>query len=142
MTEASDGSRSTSTEQARLEATAIVASRVSREEAGIRVRHERVRSLWRDVMILALVAAVAILGVRTATESSRTKKAVQQSDQRNCNLYRDVAIIPLAPKTTPTGLHLIADFRNSYYIYHCQDRHGSLPPADPRLRPYLVPAAK
>lgn len=142
MTDASDGSRSTSTEQARLEATAIVASRVSREEAGIRVRHERVRSMARDAMILVLVVAVAILGVRTATESSRTRKAVQQADQRNCNLYRDVGTIPILAATTATGLHLIADFRNSYYTYQCQDRHGALPPADPRLRPYLVPAAK
>jgi len=130
------------TEKARLEATALVSSKVAREEAQIRVRRERIRSQVRDGAILVLVVIVAILVFRNATEASRVKSTVQHGDQANCNLYHDVGTIPLAPNTTAVGLHLIADFRNSYFAYDCEKKHGLLPPPDPRLAKYLSPEAK
>lgn len=130
------------TEKKRLEATALVASKVSREEASIRIKHEKIRTYFREAVLLVLVVVVALLGYRNLTEGGRTKAAVIHAAQVNCQQYHDVAIIPLVANTSVVGLSLIADFRNSYYGFDCEQHTGQLPIPDPRLLPYLNKDAK
>lgn len=132
------------TARAQLEASAIVASKVSREESRRVVRLATMRTMFREGMIAGLVVAVALLVLYAVTQNSRTKAAVLQGQQINCKLDRDVSKVPLGPssKITATGLTLIADFRNGYYAAMCEQKLGPLPKPDPRLLPYLDTGAK
>jgi hypothetical protein len=142
LAEIQRGLSATHLEQKRLEATALVASKVSREESQIIVRREKIKTLLREGIIALLVIAVAILGYRNLTEAQRTKAALIVAQQINCRQYSDIASIPLSNASTRTALSLVADFRNSYYAFECQRKYGQLNLPDPKLLPFLNNEAK
>lgn len=137
----SDDGSSRPSEQARLEASALVASRVSRQESRFAIRRASLFALMREAIIVLLVIIVALLAWHAWGESKRTRDAAIKTAQQNCQLYHDVAVLPLPATSSTLGIHLVADFRNSYYDYDCQSRLGNLPSPDHRLLQYLVPAA-
>lgn len=137
-----DPCKGCSVEQKRLEATALVASRVSREEATHAVRRANWLSYTREAVIVILVIAVALLSYRSTTESDRTSKAIDHNRQRDCGSLRKFGLIVPQRDTTVVGLQILAQNRNSYYLDDCNLLYGRLPEPDPRMLPYLIKQAQ
>lgn len=76
---------------------------------------------------LFVVALVALAGVAKAYEDARNL-------QGTCQVWHDLAELPLAPNAGQTGLQLVADGREQYERLSCATQKGQLPPADPRVQ--------
>lgn len=122
-----------------------------------------VKTLWLLTagLIIAIVAVVALVyayvghsnsdearlqAVKAELQSEKAEvvaAAAQQATLADCPTWHDASVIPLAAATTKQGLLLFADFRRSYFTLDCADvlingkPLGALPPADPKLYPYL-----
>lgn len=97
------------------------------------VADRTVNRWYRTAMMffcLSVVLAVALFAVAKAYEDERNL-------QGTCQVWHDLAELPLAPTTGQTGLQLVADGRNSYERLSCAGKLGELPPADPRVQAIL-----
>lgn len=92
------------------------------------------RLVWKLTYSLA-AALVVIAALSISLISNVTANSASAQSQAACQLYHDGANAPVAPSTSPLGLHFSAGLRVAYYGAHCH--LGPLNPVDPRVKPYL-----
>lgn len=120
---------------------------------------EALRSLERRPWLLIALAIIAVMaasgivyGIVNQHSDAQTRQLTQQVRQlaqqaqgyaqADCGTWHGLTIIPPTPGASESGLRLWAGFRNTYVHKGCVAIKGTVPPADPRLKPYLDPGVR
>lgn len=83
------------------------------------------------LFLACVILAVALLAVVKANRA-------EQGVQGTCQVWHDLAWLPLSPTTTKTGLQLVADGRVQFTHLSCSTvKYGPLPALDKRVADVL-----
>jgi hypothetical protein len=94
-------------------------------------------------LIVSLLGAGLFLHQRDLTDQvRRSQRALAAASAADCRFFYDFGTIALPATSGKVALQIVADSRNAYATRGCTGKSGRLPRPDPRLLPYLVPAAK
>lgn len=80
---------------------------------------------------LVVILGVSLIAVFVAYQAERGVEG-------SCQVWHDLASLPLSQSTTKTGLQLVADGRVQFTHLSCStSKYGQLPPIDPRVAAVL-----
>jgi hypothetical protein len=101
-----------------------------------------IAGLLLDLLLTVLVVVLFDNQHETNAKVRAQQAQVEAALHSDCPFFRDLATLPLSPQATKTGFLIVADSRIAYVSHDCVAKLGKLPPADPRVLPYLPPEAR